>query len=333
MNKITLKDIAKEAGVSAMTVSKALNNKPGISPERRAYILQIAKQMNYMPNSIAVSLRSSRSKTIGVVLSDSSEMVTSKVLRGIQDGASEKDYNVIVSNTDHRPETEKKAVSTLMAKQIDGLILVAPLFYSAEDLAHLKSLGIPFILLMRKNDSFNVDSVINDNYLGGYQSIEHLVKAKCRQFQILALANSQSGSDREKGYLQAFKDFKIPETSVCTNYIAPSIDAGHDAVTHLLKSGSKFDALVCGCDTIAIGAMEALLDAGIRIPEDVKLIGYDGVHLGKYLRVPLSTIEQPLYQIGFTGVGILLDRIQYPDMAIRKVVLPSTLIARTSSQS
>lgn len=331
MREVTLKDIAKEAGVSAMTVSKVLNNKSGVSSERRTLILEIAEKMNYKPNAIAQGLRCKKSNTIGVVLADSSEIITSRVVRGIQDGAANEGYSVITMNTDYHSELEKEAISTLYGKQVDGLILVAPSFYREEDLAHLKKLNIPFILLMRKNDNFNVDSVINDNFLGAYQSIEHLVAERCKRFQILALINSQSGSDREKGYRQALKDFHIPDSSCQTEYLPPHIEYGYAATERLLKAGNRFDALVCSCDTLAIGAMQALLEAKLRIPEDVKLIGYDGNYLGEYLRVPLTTIEQPLYEIGRTGIDILLNRIRYPDMAAHKVVLKSRLVIRDST--
>lgn len=333
MAKVTLKDVAREAGVSAMSVSKALNNKPGISDECRAHILEIANRMNYAPNLIAKSLRMDETKTIGVVLSDSSEMVMSKILRGIQDGATAKGYSVIVANTDHKPDRERQAIITLVSKQIDGLILVAPSLCSDQDVRYLQQFGVPFVLLMRKNDNLNVDTVINDNYLGGYETVRHLIQEGCRRFQILALEQLQSSVEREKGYFQAFRDFKIPETAFSIRYVKPFIPAGYDAAEQLIQAGTRFDALVCGCDTVAVGAMEALIERKVRIPEDIKLIGYDGIELGKYLRVPLSTMAQPLYEIGSNGIEILIDRIHYPDMAVRKVVLKSELIVRDSTRA
>jgi len=331
MKRPTLKDIAQEAGVSAMTVSKALNQKGGISEATRAQILAIAERMNYSPNLIAKSLRIDETRTLGVVLSDSSEMVTSKVLRGIQDGASERGYSVIVSNTDNNTSQERAAALTLQSKQIDGLILVAPTRCSSEDLVWLQGLHIPFILLMRKNDEINVDTVINDNYLGGYQTVEHLAREGCRKLQFILLENSQSSDERKKGYEQAMRDYRIAPDACRFARAKPFIDSGYEAARGLLPDLRRFDALVCGCDTVAIGAMEALGQAGVRIPEDLRLIGYDGIEIDQYLRVPLSTIAQPLYRIGYEGTGILLDRIRYPDTAIRKVVLKSELIVRRSS--
>lgn len=333
MPKPTLKDIAQAAGVSAMTVSKALNGKPGVSEDRRKEICDIAERMNYAPNLIAKSLRVDETKTIGVVLSDTSEMVISKVLRGIQDGATNHGYSIIIANTDHQPERELQSIRTLLSKQIDGLILVAPTLYTNEHIAFLKSFGIPFIFLMRKNDHSEIDTVINDNYLGGYQSIAHLVSEGCRSFQILSLSNSQSSQEREKGYWQAFSDFKIPASPNQFHAVTPFVEAGYDAAKQLLAQGVRFDALVCGCDTVAIGAMDALLEAGVKIPSSVRLIGYDGIDLARYLRIPLSTMAQPLYAIGLNGIEILLDRIHFPQMPVRKLVLKSELVVRQSTHA
>lgn len=333
MPKPTLKNIAQAAGVSAMTVSKALNGKPGVSEKRRKEIRDIAERMNYAPNLIAKSLRVDETKTIGVVLSDTSEMVLSKVLRGIQDGATSHGYSIIIANTDHQPERELHSIRTLMSKQIDGLILVAPTLYINEHIAFLKNFGIPFIFLMRKNDQSEIDTVINDNYLGGYQSIAHLVSEGCHSFQILSLSNSQSSQEREMGYRQAFSDFKISISPEQFHAVTPFVEAGYDAAKQLLAQCSRFDALVCGCDTVAIGAMDALLEAGVKIPSSVRLIGYDGIDLARYLRIPLTTMAQPLYAIGLNGIEILLDRIHFPKMPVRKLVLKSELVVRQSTHA
>ncbi|MEA4966074.1 MAG: LacI family DNA-binding transcriptional regulator [Oscillospiraceae bacterium] len=328
---MTLKDIAREAGVSAMSVSKAINHKPGISAEKRAHILEIAAQMHYSPNLIAKSLRVNKTKTIGVILSDSSEMVTSIVLRGIQDVAQANGYSVLLANTDHKIEREREAIDTLLSKQIDGLLLVASALHSDADVTALRKLPIPFVFLMRKNDHMNIDSVINDNCLGGYQSILHLAKEGCQRFQLIGLVNSQSSMEREKGYAQAFRDCKIPPDHIFAAHTDPFIQSGYETMNAILAEKRRFDAVVCGCDTVAIGAMESLLEHGLHIPQDVRVIGYDGIYLAKYLRVPLSTVEQPLYQMGSSGMEILLDRIRFPDMAVRKIVLKSELVIRAST--
>lgn len=330
MYKTTLKDIAKVAGVSAMTVSKALNGKQGVSEEQRNAILQIAEQLNYSPNQIAKSLRCDKTKTIGVVLSDSSEMVTSKVFRGIQDEAQSKGYSVIVANTDHHADLERDAVKTLLEKQIDGLVLVAPVLTEKQDVEKLHQYSVPFVFLMRDSE-FEANSVINNNYTGGYESAIHLINQGCKSYLILALENSKSCSERERGYAKAFSENGIKQDRITTVYVKPFIDEGYSAICKAISENCSFDCVICGCDTVAIGAMEALLENKIRIPDDVCLIGYDGIDLGKYLRVPLSTMAQPFYQIGREGTEILLDNIDNPELPAVKKVLPSKLIVRESS--
>lgn len=331
MTNVTLKDVAKEAGVSAMSVSKALNNKPGVSAETRQRILDVAQRMHYTQNLVARSLRVDETKTIGVVLSDCSELVTNKILRGIQEVASSQGYSVILSNTDHVAEAERVAVQTLVSKRIDGLILVAPLLYTNENIAWLQGFGVPFVMLMRENSQSTIDTIINDNYLGGYQTMEHLIHEGCKSFAFLLLRNSISSKERLNGYRQAMHDYKISNDSCVFSEVLPFYDEGFTAANSLMEEIRRCDALVCACDTVAIGAMGALLDAGVRIPQDISITGYDGVDFCKYLRVPLTTVAQPLYEIGLHGTEVLLDRIKYPQAPVRKLVLKSELIVRESS--
>lgn len=332
MSKVTLKDVAREAGVSAMSVSKALNNKSGVSDDTRQRILQVAQQMHYTQNQVARSLRVDETKTIGVVLSDCSEMVATKVLRGIQDVAARQGYSVILSNANNSGETERAAVQTLVSKRIDGLALVAPLLYANESIAWLEGFGVPFVLLMRQNGQSTVDTIINDNYLGGYQTVEHLIQEGCKSFAFLLLRDSIISQERLNGYRQAMRDARIDCENCYFTEVLPFYGEGFAAANAMLDQVRQYDAMVCACDAVAIGAMAALLDAGIRIPQDICITGYDGVDFCNYLRVPLTTVAQPFYEIGSQGAEVLLDRIKYAQSPVRKLVLKSELIVRDSSR-
>lgn len=332
MSKVTLKDVAQAANVSAMTVSKVLNGKPGISKQTREAILEIAERMNYSPNLIAKSLRVNKTKTVGVILSNTSEMVTSTVLRGIQDVAEIQGYSVLRSNTDRKIEREMEAIRTLISKRVDGLILIAPMLHSDEDISELQKLQIPLISLLRKKDSMSIDTVTGDNFFGGYKSVQHLIEQGCRSFQVIALSDIYGLSDRQAGYEQAFRDFRVPQDCVNVVYGGPFVDSGYRTMNRIFsESKADFDAVICSCDMIAIGAMESLLEHGVRIPQDVRVIGYDGIYMAKYLRVPLTTIEQPLHQIGEEGMRILLERIHFPNISVRKIVLKNELVVRAST--
>ena len=331
MKACTLKDIAKEAGVSAMTVSKVMNGKGGVSEETRKRIREVASRMNYTRNTVALSLRDGATMSLGVVLSDSSELVISKVLRGIQDTAAAAGYSIITANTDHSPERERKAIETLISKRIDGLILVAPLCYSAEDIGWLRERNVPFVLLMRRSQDDGVDAVINDNYAGGVMTVEHLLSQGCRSFYFLPIEGSETAKERMRGWKKALADHDISEENTACCETLQYLESGYKTVKEHRDQILKYDALVCGCDTMAVGAMSALLDDGVRIPDDIRIIGYDGIDFCNYAAVPMSTVEQPLYEIGVEGVNAMLHRLHHPEEPAATKVLKCVLNARRST--
>lgn len=330
--RTTLHDVAAAAGVSAMSVSKALNNKGGLSPKTTRHILKVARQLHYQPNMVAKSLRVDETKTLGVVLSDSSEMVVSKVLRGIADRAEEQGYNIIISNTYSDRLKERHAVQTLISQRIDGLLIIASTLTSEEDSQWLKAWGLPTILLMRESMHTALDSVMNDNYDGGYQLAHHLIRQGCRQLGFLPLTSiSQSGRNRLAGARLAMEENGVSYDESRVLYTLPTIQSGYENAKKLLDEKPLCDAVVCGCDLIAIGAVEALQETGIQVPGQIRICGYDDIELAGYLRVPLTTMRQPLYEIGQKGVELFLERIKNPGMPMQRVVLRSTLIVRESS--
>ncbi|MGI6142093.1 MAG: LacI family DNA-binding transcriptional regulator [Caldicoprobacterales bacterium] len=332
VKRVTIKDIAKEAGVSAMAVSRVLSNKGGISRETSERILSIAKKMNYRPNTIARSLRKQTTKTIGVIASDSSELVFSQVLRGVQDSASAEGYDVIIANTYQIPENEKHVLNTMIDRRIDGLIFAAPMRSSKEEMEELKHLGIPVVLLMRSGGLAGIDSVSSDNYNGGYEIVDYLLRTRDTDIRFLALSQSRStGIQRIIGHQNALLDHGRKWNEEHVIYCEPTIEDGYNAMVKLLKNGYKSGNVCCGCDLIAIGAIKAVQEAGIKIPEEIRISGYDDIELSDYLSVPLTTMRQPKYDIGYEGVRLLLERLQNPEMNARQIVLSNELIIRKST--
>jgi DNA-binding LacI/PurR family transcriptional regulator len=327
----TLKDVAREAGVSAMAVSNVLNNRGRVSEETRAIILTAVEKLNYTPNRVAQSLRSARTHTIGVVMSDSSQYVFANLLRGIESAASAEGYSVLLANTSQNQSAETKKIGLLASKRIDGLLLAAPMGTERENIDYLRSLQIPFVLLMRSTEFKDVNYVVNDNRTGGYISVKHLYESGERDFIFISL-NSSSGRERMTGYQRCLSEYGLKLEDCYLDKVSPQIADGYEAMRRAIAAGHRQGAVCCGCDMIAIGAMNAILEAGLRIPGDFRLIGYDDFELTQYLRVPLSTVRQPVYQIGAEGVRLLLERISsdgsIPDQA---VILQSELIVRQSS--
>lgn len=329
---VTLKDIALEAGVSTVAVSQVLNDKGKISTETRQRVLAAAQRLQYSPNLVAKSLRMKETRTIGVAVSDASQMFFSQVLRGIQDATDEAGYSIMVANTEQRPGKEKNVIELLLSKQIDGLIIASPTTTEADYLRSLVTRNVPIVVLMRHWSDVDVDTVISDNELGGYLAADYLLTSGCRDIYYLLLPEiSQVGEDRLRGHIRALQKHHVPFNPDRILRAIPSIEGGLAAMTELLKKGFNGDAICCDCDLIATGAMHVLINAGYQVPDQVKICGFNDLELGPYLRVPLTTIHQSRYQIGQEGVRLLVDHIQNPKRPTKRITLPVDLIVRDST--
>jgi len=326
----TLKDIARMAGVSAMTVSNALNNRYGVSEKTKKRVCEVANQLKYTPNQVAQSLRSAKTQTIGVVMSDSSQYVFSQLLRGIEHAATKVGYSILLANTDQKRAAESKAIDLLVSKRIDGLLLVAPLSTEPEDIARIQAMNVPFVFLMRTPSVPMVDYVTNDNYMGGYLGAGHLCRTRVNNVVFLAL-DSASGRDRMRGQAQCLRDNGLDISDCPVEWISPQIEEGYSAMKRILGKGYKKGTICCGCDIVAVGAIEAILENGFTIPHDFQLIGYDDFDMAPYLRTPLTTVRQPVYQIGEEGFGVLINRIDDPDSPYQSIILQPELIVRKST--
>lgn len=329
--KTTMKDIAALCGVSSMAVSKVLNGKGGISRETSERILAAAKRLHYRPNLIAKSLRVNETRTLGVIISDSSHLLFAKLLRAIGDAADENGYSIIIANTGQCPDRERQSVRTLAGRRIDGLLFAAPINVGREGMDELRSLGIPVTLLMRSAGP-DFDTVINDNYQGAYRMTEYLAKTGSGPIRMINLPRgSQSGKERLRGYRQALRDCGMGYSSRDVLFCRPRIEDGCAAMERFLARGVRGGAFLCGCDVIAIGAIRAAAAAGVRIPEDMRIAGYDDIELLDDLRVPLTTMRQPVADMGRAGVELLLGRLRDPDRAPQRIIMRSELVIRQST--
>lgn len=329
---VTLKDIAAEAGVSMMTVSNVLNGRGSVSQEMSRRIFEIAQRLNYRPNHVARSLRARETKTLGVVVSDSSQLVLAKVIRAIEEEAAQAGYSVILANTGQDLKREKEIVGLLLDKRIDGLILAAPICTDEPYMKRLVQFGAPLVLLMRTSPLAHVNSVINDNEQGGYEIIQHLVqRQRCPIYFLSLPKDSQSGQSRIVGYRRALLENNLVLNESTIQYCEPTIEAGYQGMKQILSGGVDTGGVCCGCDLIAIGAIQAIKDHGYAVPTDFAVAGYDDIDLADYLMVPLTTMRQPKEELGRTGVRLLLDQIKNPSNRPRQIVLSSTLIVRQST--
>ena len=329
---VTLKKIGEQLNISAMAVSKALRGDPSISKETIQKVKQLAEELNYRPNSIAKSLRTNETKTLGLVIADSTLSLFAPVIEGIEDVASENGYNIILCNAHSNKEKEKEAIRTLIDKRIDGFMLAASTLTAKKYKAFLDSFGVPYVFLVRRCEYESGSYVVNDNIYGATQMINYLVKTGSKRIHYINLSKDiVTAGEREEGYCRALHENGIaPDPEILYN-VAPTFDGGYAQMTQLLHEKEKIETVFCGCDRIAVGAMESILEHGLKIPEDIRLASYDDIEFAKYLRIPLTTVRQPKYRIGEQGARMLIEMIGEKQSNCSHIMLKPELILREST--
>lgn len=326
---MTIKEIAKLANVSSATVSKILNGKDQyISEATRQRVLEIVEREGYIPNAIAKSLKIKSTKTIGIVIPDVMNLFFSELARGIEDAAEKKGYSVILCNSDNKESKEEKYIQILQEKMVDGIILTASERSVSKS---LKRRNTPMILLDRDiSIDDNVGRIVVDNEDGAYNATNFLIDKGCKNIGFISSDNiNKSSGERFKGYKKAIleKGIEYDDKKIfLQNY---TIETGYKGTMALLKE-TKIDGICCGNDLIAIGAIKALKEKGIDVPREVKVIGFDDIQVSQYMDPPLTTIKQPIYEMGEEAVNMLIAIIEREEVNMLKI-LKTELIERGSS--
>ena len=330
----TMKDIAREAGVSINTVSRALNGKPDVNEDTKKGILEIADRLNYVPNFLAKGLVTKNTRTIGVIVSDNANPFFARMIKGIEDYARSRGYNIILCNTDERYEKEEEAVRLLREKRVDGLLItLTPAQKERTDILELKRTGVPFVLLNRHMDDIITDYVINDNVYGAYLAVSHLAKLGHKRIGYIS-GPSQISSVRERleGYKKALFENNIKFDNSLVKESNLKMEDGYKLMKEFLELENRPTAVFTYSDLLAIGALKALKEAKLEVPKDIALVGYDDIEFSSLLEVPLTTVHQPRYRIGEEGAKILIDRIEGKDSEdLHQIVLKPELVIRESA--
>lgn len=329
MKKATMLDIAKAAGVSKATVSRIINKKDAnISEETRNKVLSIAKELNYIPNNIARSLTTKKSETIGIVVPDITNPFFSEMARAIEDSANTLGYNVIFCNSDNETEKEQKYIELLISRLADGVIFIAG-GNSRESIEMLKHNGIPFVLVDRYIDGYrDCYGVYCDSKDGIKSGFEHLYSIGKRNIVFVTGPKELEISiQRMEGYREAV----IKHGNFDDKYIFDgdfTIEGGIKVTEDILKSGIKFDAIMYSSDVMAYGGMKVLLRNGFKIPEDVSIVGFDNIQISQFIEPELTTIAQPIYDMGKEACRLLIDVINGVNVEKRQIYFKSELVIR-----
>ncbi|QAT43367.1 LacI family DNA-binding transcriptional regulator [Aminipila luticellarii] len=343
---ITIKEIAEEAQVSIATVSMVLNKKDKkISEATRKKIHAIAQKYNYTPNTMARSLITRQTRTIGLIIPDIVNPFFPEIARGVEDKASEFGYSVIYCNTDDKIKREDKYINVLTEKMVDGIIFA----HSSDRQLGFDSLDkckVPILLIDRDYENRNViGRVVVDNREGAYMATSYLLDRGYRKIAYIAGSiTTTTARGRLEGYNQALAEREIPVNEHYIKVGEYKLQWGVEAADQLLHEKEPIDAIFCGNDLIAIGAIRKLKECGLRVPEDIGIVGFDDIYLASLVEPPLTTIKQPNYEMGYKAAELLIknieklrqDKIKHENNSVlvekNTVFLPTELIVRRSAK-
>jgi LacI family transcriptional regulator len=328
--RITMADVAREAGVSLMTVSRALNGKDGISEGTRQRIQQVIDRLGYRRSDIARGLVTKRTGTIGLVVPDNSNPYFSEVARGVEHAAYAQDYNVFLCNTEEDAEREKAVLLSLAEKQVDGLIVCSSRL-EKEELGTYLDYFAAQVLVNRRLDNGTASAVRPDDQSGGRLAVTHLFKTGHRAIGILAGPEpSFSGGLRLKGYSEALEATGVPVNPTWVQHCLPMVDASQQAAIDLLTRNPELTALFCFNDLVAVGALKACAELGRAVPEDIAIVGFDDIPLASLVTPALTTIHLPRYELGWLAGETVLRSIN-GETSGTDTVLPVELVIRASA--
>jgi len=327
---VNIKEVAKAAGVSTSTVSRVLTGKIPVSEEAKARVMDAVEKLNYQPNAFAQGLKGGRLHTIGLVVPNVRSLVFPAAIRGIEDTAGQYGYTVVLCNTDESVDKERLYIENLRRRLIDGFI-----FSTArpghEYLLDLQEEGVPAVFLIRQLGK-SVNTVVLDNEGGAYEATRYMLS---RGLKNIALINGSLDlplyRHRYEGYLRALSEAKITESADLVVHGIGGWDDGYQVMKELLESGHRPDAVFATSDPKAMGIIRAIRDMGLRVPQDISVMGFDNLDFSAQIDPPLTTVAQPFYEMGVRACRRLIQLIEKGQYGRAKVeVLPAQLVIRKS---
>jgi len=332
-----MKDIAADLGVSVVTVSRALRDRPDIAEKTKAKILDRVKRLNYRPNLTARSLVTGRSSLIGLVVPDLIHPFFGEIAKGLSSKLREKEYYLLVSSSESDPQLEQDEVEHMLAHHLDCFV-VASCRKDTDSLSRIKEAGVPLVLVDRNFPGFRSNFVGVNDVKVGELATEHLIAQGCKRIAHIRGPQTSIGNARVEGYCNALERRGIAFKSSYVVACGEASDSdgetrGRRAMEKILALKPRPDGLFCFNDTIALGAMERALEAGLRIPQNLAIVGCGNFHYSSKLQVPLTSIDQKSREIGERAAKMIMRLLEKPPLARpRSVILEPELIARESSR-
>jgi LacI family transcriptional regulator len=333
---VRLKDIARDLGISVITASKALRGAKDISEETRQRVLKRMAELNYRPNMMARGLASGKTFIVGLVVPDLLHPFFAEFAKSLNGVLRHQNYGIILASSEEDPEIEQQEINRVLARGVDAL-LIASCQPTLQDFYGIEDRRTPFILIDRDFPHLRANFVGTDDFLVGQLATAHLLQVGKRRIAHIAGPELSPGTDRLHGYQTTLREqnMAMPEQYVIRNSKVEELGevAGYEGMQKLLRLKSRPDAVFCYNDLMAIGAMQATLEAGLTIPNDIAFVGCGNVRYSSYLKVPLSSIDQSTSLLGKHAGDLALNLIQQKSDTLKKIRVEPTLIVRASSQS
>lgn len=329
--RATIKDVAARAGVSYQTVSRVINNKGEIRPDTKERVLEAAKALDYRPSRVARSLVTQRTHTVGLIISDITNPFFPEVARGVQDMARSKDYNVFLCNTDENPAEDIQVLHSLTTQAVDGIILFA--YHLRDD--ELKAFADnyrPMVLINRFFEHPNVSRIIVDNYRGAKLAVDHLVEQGHTNIAMIVGRDWLPGTVRRvNGFRDTLSEHGLPVVDDWIVTGPPALVNGYESTQRLLKQNPEITAIFAYNDLIALGAMRACKDLGLRVPTDCAIVGFDDIQLAGMVTPSLTSVHVDKYALGQQAMTRLLEMINSPEEKFPPISVDTELVIREST--
>ncbi len=328
---ITIKDVAKQAGVSISTVSRVINDSKPVTDEVKQKVLDVIKETGYIPNTLARSLVTKKSQLIGVIVPEVSDSFVSEILNGIEEIAKMYDYDILLANTYSDKEQELKSINLLRAKQVEGIVMVS-WKVEKDHIDYIQRCGIPATYISKTARDYDIYTVSTSNKEATYDMTKYLLDKGHKKIAFVMTSEDDTVLEMERlsGYEEALNERNIDLDKSLVKYGGTDYESGYNSMKELLDENIIPEAAFVTGDEAAIGAINAIFDAGYNVPEDISVAGFNDVKIAKMYRPKLTTVQQPLYDIGAVAIRMVIKLINGEPLESKKIELPYRIIERES---
>ena len=328
---VSIKDVAREAGVSIATVSRVLNDIDVVNEETKKKVLDAIKDLGYRPNIVARSLKTQRTKTIGILVPDISSQVYPEIVRGAEDVANIYDYNIILCNSDYDMDKEKEYLRVLKEKMVDGLLYMS-ISLEEKTINLVNDLDLKTVLVETKDEKGIFPSVTIDDIQALYDSTKYLIDKGAKKIAFIGTKQEEVNAvtKRYKGYEKALLENGLELDEDLRYFDGFKVKTGYNGLEKFLESKKDFDAVVCSSDEIAMGAINALRDHGKRVPEDVSVIGFSNIDMSEVFYPKITTVAEPMYDMGSIAMRMLIKLVNKKEVEQQHYILDHKIVERNS---